>query len=47
MQPANLLLTHDGHLKLVDFGTACLDQCTLVPHAFLEAVKNMKLESKS
>lgn len=46
MQPSNLLLTFEGHLKVIDFGTACIDQCTLVTPAFLETITNMKLETE-
>jgi serine/threonine protein kinase len=42
MQPENLMLSKRGHLKLIDFGTAEISNCTILKPEFKEHIIKLK-----
>jgi len=41
------MLTKEGHIKLIDFGTADVSECTILPESFKEALKAMKANKET
>lgn len=40
------MLDHSGHLKLIDFGTAEITQCTLLKPEFKEHITKLKKKAE-